>query len=153
MQKLIFGGLMLFGFILLQFCGQHDSANEHMNHSSFEKLVARFEDPERVTWQKPDSVIAMFGDLTGKTVAEIGAGTGYFSFRLARQAKKVIAIDIDQRFLDYMNERIGDDSSYANVEPRMAAENNPAIQPRETDITLLVNTYHHLEDRINYFGQ
>ena len=43
--------------------------------------------------------------LDGKTVADIGAGTGYFAFPLAKKAAKVIAIDIDQRFLDYIEQR------------------------------------------------
>ena len=50
-------------------------------------------------------VIASLGPLDGKTVADIGAGTGYFAFPLAKKAAKVIAIDIDQRFLDYIEQR------------------------------------------------
>lgn len=42
----------------------------------------------RVIWQKPDLIIDMFGDLRDKTVADVGAGTGFFAFRLVREAKK-----------------------------------------------------------------
>lgn len=51
-------------------------------------------------WQKPDLVLNTLGNLENKVVADIGAGTGYFSFRLAMRAKKVIAIDIDKDVLD-----------------------------------------------------
>ncbi len=75
-------------------------ANEHMHQVGFDTLVKHFENPARAEWQKPEWVIEQLGDLTGKTVADIGAGTGYFAFRIARKAKKVIAIDIDERFLN-----------------------------------------------------
>src|SRR5690606_26217477 len=53
----------------------------------------------RTVWQKPASVISKLGDLSDKVVADIGAGTGYFSFRLAFHAHKVIAVDIDTNAL------------------------------------------------------
>ena len=65
-----------------------------MHHSDFKDLVAHFEDPTRAQWQKPDEVIASLGPLDGKTVADIGAGTGYFAFPIAKKAAKVMAIDI-----------------------------------------------------------
>src|SRR5262250_2336948 len=68
------------------------AANKHMHEMRFEDLVARFEDPARKEWQKPDEVIAGLGPLSGKTVADIGAGTGYFSFPTAARGAKVIAI-------------------------------------------------------------
>ncbi|MCC6413823.1 MAG: DUF1698 domain-containing protein, partial [Saprospiraceae bacterium] len=70
---------------------------------NFENLVADFESKDRVIWQKPDMVIARLGDLRGKTVADIGAGSGYFTFRLVPKAKKVIGIDIDPRFITFMD--------------------------------------------------
>ncbi len=81
------------------------AANKFMHHADFQQLVAHFEDPARAQWQKPDEVIASLGSLEGKTVADIGAGSGYFTFPLAKKAAKVIAIDIDQRFLDYIEQK------------------------------------------------
>jgi SAM-dependent methyltransferase len=77
--------------------------NRYMHQSDFDKLAARFEGPARAEWQKPEKAIASLGPLKGQNEwPTIGAGTGYFSFPIAKQARKVIAIDIDQRFLDYM---------------------------------------------------
>jgi cyclopropane fatty-acyl-phospholipid synthase-like methyltransferase len=127
-------------------------ANEHMHHSDFETLVSRFDDPARDEWQKPATVIALLGDLSGKTVADIGAGSGYFSFRLAKKAQKVIAIDIDQRFLDYINQKNAGLAEKLPIETRLAAEDDPRLAPNEVDIVIIVNTYHHIENRPVYFA-
>ena len=81
------------------------AANQHMHETDFDTLAARFEEPSRAEWQKPDKIIASLGSLNGKTVADIGTGTGYFAFPIAKKAAKVIAIDIDQRFLDYIEHK------------------------------------------------
>ncbi len=90
-----------------------------------------YEDPDRTTWQNPSLVIDKLGNLKGKTVADIGAGTGYFSFRLAREGARVIAIDIEQEYLDYIDKR--------QEESIVASGNYP-----------LVNTYTYLNDPVDY---
>ena len=126
------------------------AANKFMHHSDFHELVARFEDPVRAQWQKPGEVIASVGPLHGKVVADIGAGTGYFAFPLAKKAAKVIAIDIDQRFLDYIEQRKRTQKVGANVETRLTAPNASGLKPGEADLVLIVDTFHHIEDRIEY---
>ena len=123
-----------------------------MNHSEFEALIKRFEDPQREAWQKPDSVIAMLGDLRGATVVDIGSGSGYFAFRLAGKAAKVIAADVDDRFLRYIEARKKQAGiSDAKLETRKIPYTAPGLTSREVDAVLMVNTYHHIEDRANYF--
>lgn len=137
-------------------CGQSaatppDSmANKFMHRSDFHELVARFEDPARAQWQKPDEIIASIGPLDGKIVADIGAGTGYFTFPLAKKATKVIAIDIDQRFLDYIEHRKEAVKIGANIETRLTAPDSPGLKPGEADVVLIVDTFHHIENRIEY---
>lgn len=128
------------------------SANAHMHGSDFESLARNFEDPGREKWQKPGEVIARLGDLSGKIVADIGAGTGYFSFPLAEKAKKVIAIDIDQRFLEYIDQKNRRLPAPLPIETRLATESDPRLQPGEANIAILVNTYHHIENRPEYFS-
>ena len=128
------------------------SANDHMHQSSFEDLVARFEDPEREKWQMPDKVIAMMGDLEGKTIMEIGAGTGYFGFRIQRPNTKVISADIDERFIQYVQAKrdtLG--ISPGLFEVRQIPEDSPGMRPDEVDIAYMVNVYHHIENRTFYF--
>ena len=141
---------------------QQSNDSTYFQASSDEKMDAEtpqvkekemYENTNRMVWQKPDVIINMMGDLSNKTVADIGAGTGFFSKRLAKQADKVIAIDIDQRFLNYidsvkvleMAEPIQD-----RIETRLAQPDNPNIQPNEADVILIVNTFIYIRDKEQY---
>lgn len=119
---------------------------------NFESLVADFESKDRGIWQKPDMVISLFGDLSDKTVADIGAGTGYFTFRLVPKAKKVIGIDIDKRFIDFMDSmKVRLPEQYqSRFETRMAKAEDPMLKPGEADAVMIVNTYGYIENRIQY---
>ncbi len=123
-------------------------ANHHMHKSSFEELTQKFEDPEREIWQKPDLVLAKLRDVTGKTVADIGAGTGYFSRRLAQKGASVIALDVDEQFLDYIDSHSHDS---LNIFTRKVLFDSPQLDSAEVDAVIVVNTYHHIENRHNYF--
>ena len=126
------------------------AANQHMHHADFDTLAARFEDSSRAKWQKPAKVVASLGPLNGKTAADIGAGTGYFAFPIAKKAAKLIAIDIDQRFLDYIERKKEARKIGANIETRLTVPDSPGLKRGEADLVLMVDTYHHIEDRINY---
>lgn len=119
---------------------------------NFESLIADFESKERGIWQKPELVISMLGELGDKTVADIGAGTGYFTFRMVPKAKKVIGIDIDQRFirfLDSVNVRLP--KQYRErFESRLARADDPRLKPGEADAVVVVNTYGYIGNRIQY---
>lgn len=119
---------------------------------SFENLVADYESKDRGIWQKPNMVISLLGDLEGKTVADIGAGTGYFTFRMVPKAKKVIGIDIDQRFIDFMDSvKVRLDERYRDrFETRLAKPDNPLLRPEEVDAVVLVNTYGYIDNRVQY---
>ncbi|MFQ5585015.1 MAG: class I SAM-dependent methyltransferase, partial [Calditrichia bacterium] len=131
-------------------------ADGHMRQFDFDKLVSHFENPERDKWQKPELIIekieALFGgknSLRDKTVADIGAGSGYFAFRLAKKAKRVIAIDIDERFIDYIKSK--NESLKLPVETRLVKPDDPELSPGEADLVMLVDTYHHIKNRPQYF--
>ena len=126
------------------------AANAHMHRMDFEKLVARFEDPARAKWQQPKKVIEGLGPLAGKTVADIGAGTGYFAFPIAKKAAKVIAIDIDGRFLHYLEQKKAAQKGAANIETRLTAPDSPGLNKAEADVVLIIDTFHHIEKRISY---
>jgi ubiquinone/menaquinone biosynthesis C-methylase UbiE len=131
-----------------------DNTPTYMPEEDFETLVQSFENSERDVWQKPDEVVALMGDLKGKTVADIGAGTGYFSFRLATRAGKTISIDIDERFLAYIaNKNKTRHNGSLNMEVRQSQTNSPGLAPQEVDVVIVVNTYHHIDARTEYFRQ
>lgn len=122
-------------------------------HSLFEELALSYETSDRTAWQKPREVINLMGNLEDKTVADIGAGTGYFTIRLARQAKKVIAVDIDTMALNYIDSikwRLESETA-AKIETRLAEPDNPNLEMNEVDVILMVNTYPFIPDRPNYF--
>lgn len=133
-----------------------DTANEvqqYLENFDFNVLIEKYEDPERRMWQNPDLVLDKLGDLSGLVVADIGAGTGYFTFRMAENAHKVIAIDVDSRFLEYIEERKRemDADQAGNIDTRLTTEDDPSLRPNEADIALVVNTYHFIENRADYF--
>jgi len=130
----------------------HNHANEHMQQYSVEEISKEFDSEERKLWQKPDEVIALLGDLEGKTVIDIGAGTGYFSFRLAEKGAHVIAADVDDRFQDFIRKKMAEnDGAGLDVELRKVPYDSPELQAGEAHFAIIVNTYHHIEDRIEYF--
>lgn len=109
---------------------------------------------ERTEWQNPENVIQSLGPLEGKTVADIGAGAGYFSFKLARIAEKVIALDIDPNALEYIEEQkdiVGDWTK--NIEPRLTPPDVPNLLPNEVDIVLMVNTFPFIPQPEKYFSR
>ncbi len=119
----------------------------------FESEAKAYESADRVIWQKPDLVIEQLGNVNGKVVADLGAGTGYFSRRIAYKGAKVIAIDVDPRAIQWMEAQKA--KFPAELQERLvirqAQMNDPQLRPNEVDIVLLVNTYSYISDRIPYF--
>jgi SAM-dependent methyltransferase len=116
-------------------------------------LLNQYDPPGRVVWQKPELVIQKMGDLTNKTVADIGAGSGFFSRRLAQHAKKVIAIEVDPRFVHFMDsvKVVELSPQYQNrFETRLATPTDSRLKPNEADFILIVNTYIYVENRVAY---
>jgi len=119
---------------------KHGSANEHMHQSSVEDLIKRFESPERDAYQQPQKVLENLGDLSGKTVMDIGAGSGYFSVKLAENGATVIAADVEDKFQEYLRNRI-DKNNLKNIETRKIPYDAPGLSEEEVDMVLIVNTY------------
>jgi 2-polyprenyl-3-methyl-5-hydroxy-6-metoxy-1,4-benzoquinol methylase len=128
------------------------TANEHMNRSSTEDLIERFESPERDAYQKPELVLEYLGDLKDKKIMDIGAGSGYFSVKLAEKGANVIAADVSDEFQDALKIRI-DENNLENIELRNIPYDSPDLADNEVDMVLIVNTYHHIENRIDYFSK
>lgn len=106
----------------------------------------------RAAWQKPALVVDQLGNLEGKVIADIGAGTGYFAFRLINKAKKVIAVDIDPDMLNLIElfrDNL-DSLQQSKISTRLAATDNPNLEQDEVDIALIINTIGFIEDRKAY---
>jgi ubiquinone/menaquinone biosynthesis C-methylase UbiE len=132
--------------------GHHHSANEYMHQESVDELIKRFESPERDAYQQPEKVLEYLGDISGKKIMDIGAGSGYFSVKLAEKGAQVIAADVSEEFQSALKKRI-EQESLSNISLRKIPFESPNLAPNEVDMVLIVNTYHHIEDRPGYFAQ
>lgn len=128
------------------------SANEFNDRSTVEKLAKTFESAERDSAQQPLKVTGYLGDLQGKTIMDIGAGTGYFSVKLAGKGAHVIAADVSSEFQDYLRQRIEKDK-LKNIELRKIPYDSPLLKDAEVDMIFVANTYHHIENRVDYFSR
>src|ERR1035438_9782385 len=100
--------LLAVAVALSQSKDQEKAHADHMEHHFDPKESAKsFDDPARDAWQLPDRVIAALNLKPGQIVADIGAGTGYFSVRLAKSeaVPKVYAADIEPSMVSYLRER------------------------------------------------
>lgn len=131
---------------------RHGSANQYMHQSSTDRLIKRFDSEERTAYQQPEKVMDYIGELADKKIMDLGAGSGYFSFRLAARGAKVIAADVEDGFQDHIKKRIEEEGlDSLGIELRKIPYDSPSLAPGEVDIVLVVNTYHHIEDRVDYF--
>jgi 2-polyprenyl-3-methyl-5-hydroxy-6-metoxy-1,4-benzoquinol methylase len=126
----------------------------HTHRHSFgdaEKWAQVFDDSERDVWQKPHEVIQALALEAHATVADVGAGTGYFAARLARMLRHgtVYAVDVEPQMVKYLAERAKREG-LANLKPVTATSSDARI-PEKADLILLVDVYHHVEDRGRYF--
>jgi ubiquinone/menaquinone biosynthesis C-methylase UbiE len=110
-------------------------------------MIKRQLDPQRETWQKPDEVVRRLGLRRGEVVAEIGCGPGYFTGRLARAvgaSGRVFAVDAEPMILQALRDRL---DGIRNVTPVLGRGDDPLLEPGRCDVALVVNVYHHFEDR------
>jgi cyclopropane fatty-acyl-phospholipid synthase-like methyltransferase len=124
----------------------------HMEHKFDDpaRYAKSFDDPARDEWQLPSRVIDALALKSGMKVADIGAGTGYFSMRLAKTpGVSVYAVDIEPKMVEYVTKRAGAEHA-TNVTAILANASGPNL-PDPVDVILVVDTYHHLPDRPAYF--
>jgi cyclopropane fatty-acyl-phospholipid synthase-like methyltransferase len=125
---------------------------DHMEHHFDPKESAKsFDDPARDAWQMPDRVIAALDLKPGQSVADIGSGTGYFSVRLAKSPAhpKVFGADIEPEMVKYLQAR-AQKEGLTNITAVHAGPDSPNL-PEPVDVALIVDTYHHIGDRVAYF--
>ena len=115
------------------------------------KFAKSFDDPARDAWQMPSRVIESLALKPGMKVADIGAGTGYFSMRLAKVPAgiTVFAVDVEPAMIDHLKKRAVTEK-VGNVTTVLAGAASPNL-PEPVDVVLVVDTYHHLPNRPAYF--
>ena len=107
---------------------------------------------ERDDFQKPDEVMRAFALKPGDRVADIGAGSGYFTIPVAKAVGptgKVWAIDAWQDMLDYLERRV-EMEQLENVVLQKVERDDPKLPPGGVDVILLIGTLHYIQDRSAY---
>ena len=110
------------------------------------------ESPDRATWQKPDQIMDALGIADGSKVADIGAGAGWFTIRLARRVGPngiVYAQDIQRQMLEAIRRRVSREG-LKNVQARLGTDTDPNIPPRAIDAILVVDVYDAVDDRVMF---
>ena len=158
LKKTVAASLLFFVLLAFTFTGNTADQKQHVpaTQQRFDDInvwVKRFEDPARDSWQQPDKVVKAMELKPGDVVADIGAGTGYFTRRFAaavRPEGKAIGLDIEQSMVDYMKED-AKKLNLNNYEARVVKTDNPELAPNSVDVIFLCDTYHHIDNRVEYF--
>ena len=108
------------------------------------------ESPDRDEWQQPDRIMDALAIADGSTVADIGAGAGWFTIHLARRVGPngiVYAQDVQRQMLEAIRRRVGREG-LKNVETRLGADSTPNLPAGMLDAVLVVDVYDQVKDRV-----
>jgi len=107
--------------------------------------------PDRDLWQRPDQIMDAMGIADASVVADIGAGSGWFTIRLARRVGPqglVYAEDVQKEMINAILRRVGREG-FNNVRPVLGLGNDPRLPAGSLDAVLMVDAYHEVEDRVS----
>ena len=102
---------------------------------------------------KSDQILSAIGMKPGQSIADIGSGGGYFSFRFAEAVGdkgKVYAVDTNQEYLEFVK-RVAEERSLGSVEPVFAYGEELNLPEKALDCVFMRNVTHHIKDREVYF--
>lgn len=135
-------------FLLAAATAFPQAAHQHHPPRSVEEYARILNDPKRDAWQKPAEVVAALDVKATETIADIGAGTGYFSRRLAHHAARVYAVDIDEKLLEMAKK-----GAPANMQTIVAAPDDPRLPADSVDTIFFCDVLHHIESRPAYYAR
>ena len=119
---------------------------QHPTSKPYAGDLSIFEDPNRAKNLQIDRVMDLLHIQSGKTVADIGAGGGWFSVRAARRVApsgKVIAEDINPAYIDAIRQR-AQHENLSNIEPLLGTPDDPKLTPNSIDAVLMLKVYHEI---------
>ena len=121
----------------------------HQRHPPSSTEYAKvLDDPSRDEWQKPQNVVMALDLKSTETIADIGAGTGYFARRFAHHAGKVYAVDIDRKLLD-----IAAKDAPSNLSAVLALPDDPRLPEKSVDTIFFCDVLHHIANRPAYYAK
>ena len=131
-------------------CAQSPHTHRH-GFGGAEHWARVFDDPSRDAWQKPHQVIQTLALKPDASVADIGSGTGYFAVRLAHFVPqgRVYGVDTEPDMVKYLADRATREG-LNNLSAVRGAEDDARL-PDKVDLVLMVDVYHHIEQRESFF--
>lgn len=111
-------------------------------------VLAQAPRTSREEWQRPDDIVAALGLTPGVRVADVGAGDGFFTVRLARAvgpSGRVFAVDVEPKMLEALKQ-LTQKEKLANVDTIQGEQNDPRLEPNGVDAVLIVNAYHEMRE-------
>jgi ubiquinone/menaquinone biosynthesis C-methylase UbiE len=115
--------------------------------------IATMERAQRDEWQKPDEVVKALALNNGDIVADVGAGSGYFSRRLSRAvgpSGKVYAVDVAADILAYLKER-ADQEGLRNIVTIVSQPDDSRLPADSVDLVFFCDTTHHIDSRVAFY--
>jgi ubiquinone/menaquinone biosynthesis C-methylase UbiE len=119
--------------------------------SNVAEYISRLESNDRIRDLDPATVISKLALWPEATVADLGCGPGVFALRFARALPRgvVFAVDVEPQQLDALREQLLA-GGFDNVVPVLASYSTPHLPPASCDLIFIADTYHHIDDRVNY---
>lgn len=147
--------MILFPAILLaQDSIKRDEHQMHSLHNDPKSYIGSLEDPKRDAYQKPHEVLAALNLKPGEVIADIGAGSGYFTFRLSHSVGangKIYAVDVSPDMILHINRRIRDLKA-TNVVTILADPDDPLLAEQSINRFFICDVWHHVENPSKYLA-
>ena len=131
-----------------------DASQMHRLHKDPKAYIGALEDPQRDTYQKPHEVLTALSLKPGEVIADIGAGSGYFTFPIAHHLGpegKVYAVDVSSDMILHLNRRIRDLKT-TNVVSVLADPDDPLLPEQSVNRFFICDVWHHVESPSKYLG-
>ena len=129
-----------------------DQHQMHQLHQDPKSYIGALEDPQRDAYQKPHEVLTALRLKPGEVIADIGAGSGYFTFRFSHfvgEKGKIYAVDVSPDMILHINRRIRE-LKVNNVISILADPDDPLLADRSVNRFFFSDSWHHIENRTKY---
>jgi arsenite methyltransferase len=133
---------------------KRDEHQMHRLHRDPKAYIGALDDPKRDAYQKPHEVLTALGLKPGEIVADIGAGSGYFTFRLAHRigdTGKIYAVDVSPDMILHINRRIRE-LKVNNVVSILADPDDPLLPDASVNRFFFSNSWHHIDNQTKYLS-
>jgi len=134
-----------------RFSGQAQQQGGHPGRLFPPSDLGLLDAPDRDLWQRPDQIMDAMGVADASVVGDIGAGSGWFTIRLARRVGPrgiVYAEDVQKEMINATLRRVGREG-FNNVKAVLGSKNDPRLPASSLDAVLMVDAYHEVEDRVS----